>query len=283
MNGIVGLFSAGVGVLIFIIFAFSTYFTVGQGERGVITHYGAVVGTASPGLHFKMPFVTNVTDVSVQPQVLVYGTDPNAPMEAYSQDQQPAKIQVSVNFHVSDPIALYSNYGSIDNAAANVLSPKVYAQVKNIFGKFDAVEAIQKRAAFQAQTERALYNAVADVKAPLIVDSVQIQDISFSGQYEKAVEDRMEAQVREQQALAEKTQRMTRADAAKYEVEAQADASAYATKANGDAAAGAIKARGDALRDNPDLVALTAAEKWDGVLPTTMVPGGSVPFVSLTK
>ena len=49
----------------------------------------------------------------------------------------------------------------------------------------------------------------------------------------------------------------------------------------GQAEAQAIKARSDALQSNPNLVNLTAAEKWNGVLPTTMVPGGSVPFVQL--
>ena len=39
--------------------------------------------------------------------------------------------------------------------------------------------------------------------------------------------------------------------------------------------------RGDALRDNPGLVALTQAEKWDGQLPRTMLPGGSIPMLNL--
>lgn len=282
MKGVAGLVSSGIGFLVFIIFVFSTYFTVGQGERGVITHYGKVVGLSEPGLHFKMPFVTGVTDVSIQPQVLEYGSK-EVPMESYSQDQQPADIQVSVNFHVTDPVGLYSNYGSIERAAANVLTPKVYAQVKDIFGKFDAVEAIQKRAALEAQIDRALSAAVAAVHAPINVDSVQVQNIAFSQQYEKAVEDRMEAQVREQQAQAEKTQRMTRADAGAYEVKAAADAKAHQIEVQGGAEASAIKARGDALRDNPGLVQLTEAEKWDGALPTTMVPGGSIPMLSLGK
>jgi hypothetical protein len=38
-----------------------------------------------------------------------------------------------------------------------------------------------------------------------------------------------------------------------------------------------------ALRDNPGLPTLTAAEKWNGVLPTTMVPGNALPFLNLAK
>ncbi len=110
-----------------------------------------------------------------------------------------------------------------------------------------------------------------------------IQDIAFSDTYEKAVEARMEATVREQQAVALMHQRMTNADAAAYEVKAQADANAHAVQVAGAAEAGAIKAKGDALRDNPGVPALIIANKWDGVLPTTMVPGSAVPFLTLPQ
>jgi len=39
--------------------------------------------------------------------------------------------------------------------------------------------------------------------------------------------------------------------------------------------------RPEALKENRQLVELTAAEKWNGVLPTTMTPSGSVPFVKV--
>ncbi|MDY8015799.1 prohibitin family protein, partial [Escherichia coli] len=46
------------------------------------------------------------------------------------------------------------------------------------------------------------------------------------------------------------------------------------------AEAEAIRLRGEALRENPGLVALTTAERWDGKLPDTMIPGSTVPFIS---
>jgi regulator of protease activity HflC (stomatin/prohibitin superfamily) len=84
------------------------------------------------------------------------------------------------------------------------------------------------------------------------------------------------------------------AEAKAQATRATADAEAYATKARGEAEASAIKARGEAeasairaraepLRANPDLIALIAAERWDGKLPATMVPGAAVPFISVAK
>jgi regulator of protease activity HflC (stomatin/prohibitin superfamily) len=115
----------------------------------------------------------------------------------------------------------------------------------------------------------------------VIIDSVQIQDITFSQQYEAAVEARMQAIVKQQQAEADKAKRIIDADAAAYEVTAQAKATAFSNQAIGEAESAAIKARGDALRANPELPSLVAAEKWNGVLPTQMVPGNSVPFLQL--
>jgi hypothetical protein len=51
----------------------------------------------------------------------------------------------------------------------------------------------------------------------------------------------------------------------------------------GEAEASAIRARGAALGDNPNLVALVQAEKWNGTLPTTMLPSGSVPMLTINK
>jgi len=48
----------------------------------------------------------------------------------------------------------------------------------------------------------------------------------------------------------------------------------------GEAEASAIKARAEALAQNQNLIELTKAERWDGKLPTTMIPGSAVPFIS---
>ena len=62
---------------------------------------------------------------------------------------------------------------------------------------------------------------------------------------------------------------------------ARARADAEATRLRGEAEAFAISARGEALRDSPNLVELTKAERWNGVLPTSMIPGTAVPFLDV--
>jgi regulator of protease activity HflC (stomatin/prohibitin superfamily) len=84
------------------------------------------------------------------------------------------------------------------------------------------------------------------------------------------------------------TQANAKANAVRAEAQANADATrlngearASSIKITGEAEAAAIEARARALGTNPNLVTLVQAERWNGVLPTTMVPGSAVPFVSL--
>ncbi len=277
-----GALGVGLAIAVGLMIIFSTYFTIDQVERGVILHYGAIAGEAEPGLHFKLPFVTTVQKISVQIQKMPFEKNDQGDyrMEAYSRDQQPARIALSVNYHVTDVSAVYAQYGSLGNMEMRVISPKAFEQLKNVFGQFDAADAIQKRASLNAEVYNAIRGAV---RGPVVIDAVQIEDISFSQQYEAAVEARMQAVVKQQQAEADKQKRIIDADASAYEVKAAADAKAHQIQVQGAAEAGAIKARGDALRDNPSLPTLVAAEKWNGILPTTMVPGNALPFVNLNK
>lgn len=275
-----GIAAAIVGVIVFLVLTFSTYFTIDQGERGVILHNGAIVGEAEPGLHFKMPFITSIQKISVQIQRIGFDkTDSrDARMQAYSRDQQPATVALSVNYHITDAPLVYSQFGGLNGMESRIIWPRTYEQFKNVFGQFDAADAIQKRASLNAKVYEAIRLAV---RGPVVIDSVQIEDITFSTQYEQAVEARMQAIVKQQQAEADKQKRIIDADAGAYEIRAAADASAHQIEVNGTATARAIEQRGQALRANPELVALTAAEKWDGKLPETMVPGGGVPFINL--
>lgn len=122
----------------------------------------------------------------------------------------------------------------------------------------------------------------------VILEALQIENVDFSDTYESAVEAaaKAEAEVKTARQELEKARVETQKKVAVAEAEAQAtklraDAEAYQTRAQGLAEAEAIKARAEALNSNPALVNLTAVEKWNGSLPSTMVPGASVPFIGV--
>jgi regulator of protease activity HflC (stomatin/prohibitin superfamily) len=249
-----------------------SFYTVDQGERGVILRNGAVVGTAEPGLGFKLPIVDSIREINVQTQAQVYKD-----VMVYSRDQQNAGLQVSVNYRLaSDKVEqIYSEFGGQNGIVTRLLDRQVPEEVKNVFGKFNAVTAIQERARLGMEIQEAIQKAASNPM--LIVESVQVENIDFSDAYEKSIEQRMLAEVEVQKVQQNAEREKVQAEIAVIQAKAQADA----VKLQGDAEAHAINARGKALRDNPSLIQLVQAEKWDGKLPTTMVPGQTVPFINV--
>lgn len=261
---------------------FGSWYTIDQGERGVLLRNGALVGTAQPGLGFKTPWIEEVVKVSVQSRAQLYKEVP-----AYSKDQQSAVLSLSVNYRIpADKVTeVYSVYGGEDGLLSRLVDRQVNEDLKTVFGQFTAVAAIQDRSRLNLEVASAIQSSV---KGPVIIDSVQIENIDFSDAYEASIEQRMLAEVEvqklRQNAEREKVQAeitVTQAKANADAVRAKANAEAEAIRIKGDAEATSIKARGDALRENPGLVALTQAEKWNGQLPTTMLPGGSVPMLQI--
>lgn len=257
-----------------------SFYTTDQSERGVVPRNGAVNSIADPGLHFKLPFVDVVVPLSMQSGAIRYDNVPTS-----SRDQQPAGITLSVNYHLPPDQAadIYSRRQSEDGVVNRLIYPKVMEERKNTFGRLNAVTAIQERARRNAEIFQAVAGAV---KGPVILESVQIENIDFSEAYEQSIEARMLAEVEvqklRQNAEREKVQAeitVRQAKAAADATRAQAQADADATRLRGEAQADAIAAKGRALRDNPSLVSLTQAERRNGVLPTTMLPNGTVPFM----
>ncbi|MEY4880447.1 MAG: hypothetical protein RJB62_1916, partial [Pseudomonadota bacterium] len=195
-------------------------------------------------------------------------------MATYSRDQQPAELAVSVNYRVTDPLLLYSEYQTLDNMVARLIVPRTNEQVRNVFGQFNAVAAVQERARLNAEIEQAIMSAV---MGPVLVESVQVENIDFSEAYEASIEQRMLAEVEVQRIQQNAERERVQAEIVVIQATAEADA----IRARGEAEADVINARGEALSDNPELVSLIAAEKWNGVLPTTMLPGSTVPFVAV--
>jgi regulator of protease activity HflC (stomatin/prohibitin superfamily) len=269
---IMGVGGAVVAGLIVLTVVGGSFYTVDQGERGVILRNGAVVGTAEPGLGFKLPIVDSVREINVQTQARVYKD-----VMVYSRDQQNAGLQVSVNYRLaSDKVEqIYSEFGGQDGIVSRLLDRQVPEEVKNVFGKFNAVTAIQERARLGMEIQEAIQKAASNPM--LIVESVQVENIDFSDAYEKSIEQRMLAEVEVQKVQQNAEREKVQAEIAVIQAKAQADA----VKLQGDAEAHAINARGRALRDNPALIELVQAEKWDGKLPTTMVPGQTVPFINV--
>lgn len=289
-----GLLVAAVVVVLGAIIFFGSWYQIDQGEEGVVLRTGAVVNTVGPGLHFKLPIVEDVKEFSLQSHTETFQN-----MESYSRDQQPAQIRLSVSYHVipGTGASIYAEYGSVETMIARLVYPRVPAIFKNVFGQYDALGAIQQRAKLNSDALAALQAGISEF---LLIESVQVEDIKFSAAYENSIEEKQLATVEVQKRQQELAQQKVQAEITVTQAQAQADAQiaqataeaaavklaaeaeSYAIEIKGRAEATAIDLRGQALRDNPGVVALVQAEKWNGQLPYTMPPNGTVPFLDLS-
>lgn len=282
----VGVFGAVLAVIgLVAVFAFfGAFYTIDAGERGVVLRNGRVTGVADAGLHFKLPFVDDVYKISTRTFTVPYENEP-----FYSKDQQAATATVSITFSAvpGEVQRIYTQYGDLDTVAARLLTPRVKKEFKEVMGKFNAAQAIQEREKLSIEVANAI---TSDITGVILIESVQVENIDFSNAYEEAIEQRMLAEVaiakvrqdaERAKATAEIT--VTEAQAKADSLLAQRTAEAEGIRRIGEAEAEAINAKGKALRDNPALVSLVAAERWNGTLPSTMVPNGAVPFLDVGK
>ena len=143
------------------------------------------------------------------------------------------------------------------------------------------------KAALMDEVQETVTSQVSDIG--IIVEKIYwIGDLRLPSNVTAAINAKIQATQMAQQRENEVAQ--ARAEANKVIEEARgvaessltrARADAQAIELRGNAEAAAIKARGDALRANSDLVQLQAVEKWDGKLPTSIVPGSALPFVQI--
>jgi regulator of protease activity HflC (stomatin/prohibitin superfamily) len=148
-----GIAAAAVAGVVALIVLLGSWHTVDQTERGVLLRNGAVIGTAQPGLGFKVPLIDGVEKISVKTSTYTWDK-----MNSYSFDQQPADLKISVTLRaapekVSD---LYAKFGRLDTAVNQVVSPVVNQQVKVVFGRYTAVKAIQDRGALNSAIKDAI-------------------------------------------------------------------------------------------------------------------------------
>jgi regulator of protease activity HflC (stomatin/prohibitin superfamily) len=266
-----------------VVLVWMSYTPIDEGEVGVKLRWGQAVGTLRPGFNIVIPLMETVVILPTRTQKYTFPERLNS----YSKDIQAADNRVSVNYSIDgkSAIEVYSQYGQ--NFLNTIITPNVTKRFKEVFGKYEAAEIVYQRQRLGEEIEASVRK---NMPPGIVIEGIQIEDIQFSKTYELAREEAASAEAAVKTARQQLEQK--KVDAERVVVQATADATARVTAAKaeadairlrGEAEASAIQAKAGSLRDNPGYVALTAAEKWDGKLPTTFVPGSSVPFVTVPR
>jgi prohibitin 2 len=217
---------------------------VSPGERGVKVYLGEVSPNALPeGLVWHAPFVTSIETLSVKQQTQEMKS------ECYSADLQQVNAQLKVLFRLppDNVVTIFQKYHG--DPFDSLVSPRVNEALKEVTAQLTAEQIVKSREKVKVDTLKLAKQKVGDLVE--VVDIV-IENLDLTKQLEEAIESKMVMQ-----------QEAAKAEFTKQKAKIEAETAAIKAKGEADA----INIRGAAIRDNPRLIDLQIAEKWNGVSP----------------
>ena len=274
-------------VLVAFFVGISAIYTVEEGHVAVVKRFSEAKYQVEPGLHFKAPIVDSLETMEVRTRKNVEENIPVATAE-----QMPSHATVSVNWTVNrvEAIDIFKQYGGLDQFESRILDPKLKSGSKEAISKHTAEEIIRNRNVVITKIQDAIITAMEPY--PIVINSVQLENITFPRTYTEAIEakqvalqeavkeehklerQRLEAQRQVNTAEAEKQSRMKAADGVAYQTETEAKAEAEAIRLIGIANAGKIQAMATALATNPQVIEYEQVKRWQGTVPTTVMGDG---------
>lgn len=234
-NKFAGIFVAISTVLA--IFVPGSFHQVEAGQVAVVKSLGKVVGTRLPGTFFDFYLTNEYVYFDTTVQKLDIQT------VSYSSDAQTMDIQMTVQYKI-DPT-------KVENILTEYLTMESLSQriekvaddnVKSILSKYSAMKIIETRASISPEVEQTIKEAVGD-RYYVTVTAVNLTNIDFTDEFEKAVEDKVVAEQQKEAAITKAEQELevakltaqakieaARGDAESQKIIASASAEAMAIK-----------------------------------------------------
>jgi regulator of protease activity HflC (stomatin/prohibitin superfamily) len=239
---------------------------INAGERGVVTHFGAVdPSPLSEGIHFRMPIRDRIVRLDVKVQKHEVGA------KGSTKDLQDISAVFAVNFalQADQTPRTYQQQGSLDQIVERIVAPQTQESFKTALAQFTAEESIVKRPELKAIFDSILESRLQ--KYGVQVYDTSVVDIQFSPEFANAVEAKQVADQDAQRSvyIAQKAEQeaQARINQAKGEAEAQKLLQVSLDE----------KVLKKQELDNQSL----AIGKWDGHLPN--VNSGVMPFLNISE
>ncbi|KJR40717.1 membrane protease subunit, stomatin/prohibitin [Candidatus Magnetoovum chiemensis] len=249
-------------IAVIVIIALNPFVTIGAGERGVVSNFGAVQPKVfGEGLHFIIPIMQTVVKIDVQVQ------KSQTEASASSKDLQVVNSTIAINYHINPDKAneVYQTIGR--QFKERIIDPAVQEVVKAVTARFTAEALITERPVVSQQMKESLSTRL--LNHNMIVDEFSIVNFTFSSLFMEAIESKQTA---EQLALKAKR------DLDRVRIEAEQKI------AQANAEAEALRVQKENI--TPELIelrkieaTLKAIDKWDGILPK--VTSGAMPLIDL--
>ncbi|MFN3267164.1 MAG: SPFH domain-containing protein [Deinococcales bacterium] len=249
--------------------------SVPVGSVGVVLNRfsGLKPEALQPGTHFVLPGVESVVFYNTRLQELTLsrrgegGADRDESIQALSREGLEISADVTVQYQIIAAKApkIHQEIGiGFENV---VIRPQMRSEVRNGIGSFNAAELIStKRKELEVSIIKSLESQFAKVNIEL--KAVLLRELRIPESVAKAIEEKQTAEQRVQTEKNNREAERIRADT--VVVKASGDAKAAVARAEGEAKA--LRLRAEALKQNPQLIQLTLAEKLAPSIQTIMVP-----------
>src|ERR1700733_13303762 len=231
-------FVIAIAVVLAMIVAGASIFTVAQTEQALVLQFGnPVAGVSEPGLHFKIPFVENV--VWFDKRILNVETPTE---EVLASDSTRVEVDSFLRYRISDPLKFYQTVGTVERADSQ-LGFILNSAVRRVLGDADLTQIVSGEREVLMGRIRDQVNQQAGKLGVVAVD-VRIRRADLPEQISEKVFSRMQSEWAREAALY-RAQGVEQAQT----ITATADRDAVVLRADAQRKADQIRGQGDAERN----------------------------------
>lgn len=186
----------GLGKLLFFIgaiaiayAAFSSFYTINPGVRGVVLRFGEYLKTASPGLNFKLPVIDQVYKVDVEnvrkeefgfrtrvpgQRTQFQKTGYEAESLMLTGDRNVIDVEWIVQYKVQDPVYFLFKVKDVRQSVRDVSE----MAMRRIVGNMDFDYVLSNREILAGDTQREVQDALDRYRSGVKIVTVQLQDVN---------------------------------------------------------------------------------------------------------
>ena len=254
-------------LVIIILMAISSIFvTVPTGFVGVKTRFGkAQEGHVEEGLNIQLPFIERIVRIDCRTKKI------EATSEASTKDLQTVSTSIAVNYNVNKETAtkLYREVGV--EYESIIIAPAILEAIKSSMAQYTAEELITKRSDVSNEIQESLIEKIED--KGFTVSEFNITNIDFSPEYDQAIEAKA---VKQQEVVA------ARAELEKQQIQNEKEISIAEKNAK------VMELQNSQITENTlRLKKLEIMqgfiEKWNGILPDTMLSESADTFFDISN
>jgi regulator of protease activity HflC (stomatin/prohibitin superfamily) len=230
------------------------------GRVGVVINLGVVQDEElPPGIHYVVPILNSVTEFDTRVRaVRIEG------YTAASREQQDLFLNMTLNYHVipTEASVIVSTIGT--DFEAKIVMPRLLDIPKSVTDDYPTTTVLNSRDEIRAKAVSLLSAALEPYG--LVVDTINLENFSYSEQYNAAIEERAKAEQAVQTERQNLEQARVRAEQA--QVEAEGRANALIEQARGEAEANRLLAESI----SPILIQWQAIQKLQDNVEIMLVP-----------